>query len=450
MKIAFIGGGSFQWTTKLVTDMALNATLAGELVLHDINPGALDLLTRASRRVIADLGGRLQVTSTLRRADALRGADYVILCVAIGGLEAARNDLEIPERYGIKQSVGDTVGPGGLARGLRHIPFAVQVAREMEEACPRAWLLNLTNPMTTICRAITRETSVRTIGLCHEMDLFRRHRLAPLFGVDPEEDVLLEVAGINHLPGIVRFRLGGQDGPALLRDWLSDHDRFHFIHDHAPEPEREVFLDRWAVKLTLFDQVGVLFGAGDRHLAEFVPWVLTECNEWGARYGVLLTTTDHHRVVNLVKRREWVERFVAGAPATLQHSDEALARVIAALAGGPPGRFVVNLPNTGQVDNLPRHAVVECMADVDALGAHPVAAGPLPHGALALTAPHVSRQELIVEAALTGRRDPARAAMATDPLVRDPLGADAMLDELCRANSAFLGSEFIDGPAGRG
>ncbi|MBI1877876.1 MAG: hypothetical protein HYR94_06555 [Chloroflexi bacterium] len=155
MKIAFIGGGSMGWTPTLVTDMALTETLAGAtLVLHDIDLNALDLLTQASRRIVALTGGNLTVTSTPDRAEALRDADFVILCVAIGRLKAMRNDLEIPQRYGIAQSVGDTVGPGGLARGLRNIPFAVTVAREMEQLCPSAWLLNVTNPMTTICPRI--------------------------------------------------------------------------------------------------------------------------------------------------------------------------------------------------------------------------------------------------------------------------------------------------------
>ena len=153
MKIAFIGGGSVQWTTGLVVDMALSETLAGaDLVLHDIDPAALDLLTTACQRIVDQLDGNLHITATTDRVAALQDADFVILCVSIGGLAAMRNDLEIPERYGVFQSVGDTVGPGGLARGLRHIPFAVQVAREMESLCPNAWLLNLTNPMTTICR----------------------------------------------------------------------------------------------------------------------------------------------------------------------------------------------------------------------------------------------------------------------------------------------------------
>jgi alpha-galactosidase len=434
MKIAFIGGGSVQWTTKLVTDMAMNATLAGaELVLHDIDGDALALMTRATGRVVEQLDGKMTITAATDRAEALRGASFVIFCVAIGGLGAMRQDLAIPERYGISHAVGDTVGPAGLARGLRHIPFAVQVAREIERLCPDAWLLNLTNPMTTIYRGITRATAVRTVGLCHEVDLFRRNRLAPLFNVPPES-IDVEIAGINHLPAILRFRLGDQDGPPALRAWLEHHGPFEFVAEHLPEPHRDVFKDRLAVKLCLFDQLGVLFGAGDRHLAEFFPRFLSEASDRGARYGVLLTTIEH-RATNARARRDWVERFVNGDPAKLEHSAEALAPVMAALAGGPPGRFVVNVPNVGQIDNLPRDVVVECVAEVDSFGVRPVAVGVLQPPLYAAFAPHIAWQELVVEAALTGHRAPARAAMAIDPLVRDPAIVDPMLDELLVANA---------------
>ena len=437
MKIAFIGGGSVQWTTMLVTDMALNKALAGAgLVLHDIDAEALALMTRASRRVVEQLDGNLTVTASADRAEVLRGASFVILCVSVGGLGAMRQDLAIPERYGIVHAVGDTVGPAGLARGLRFIPFAVQVAREMEQLCPDAWLLNLTNPMTTICRAVTRATTIRTVGLCHEVDLFRRHRLAPLFNVPPES-IDVEVAGINHLPALIRFRLGDQDGVPALRAWLKEHGPFEFVSDRAPQPHRDVFKDRLAVKLSLFEQLGVLFGAGDRHLAEFFPRFLSEAADRGARYGVLLTTIEH-RAANAKARREWVERFVNGEAAKFEHSAETLVPVMAALAGGPPGRFVVNVPNVGQIDNLPRDAVVECVGEVDALGVRPVAVGALPPALYAAFAPHVAWQELVVEAALTGRRAPARAAMAIDPLVRDPAIVAPMLDELLSANAAFV------------
>ncbi len=435
MKIAFIGGGSVQWTPGLVADMALTPTLAGaNLVLHDIDPDALDLLTRACRRIVNQVGVNMNISATTNRAESLREADFVILCVGIGGLDTMRHDLAIPERYGIFQSVGDTVGPGGLARGLRHIPFAVQVAREMEDLCPHAWLLNLTNPMTTICRGITRETTIRTIGLCHEVDIFRDRHLSPLFEVPPEK-FTLEVAGINHLPIILKMDVDGRDGLALLRDWLAAHDVFEFTGDHIDDI-RNIFKDRLAVKLSLLEKMGVLFGAGDRHVAEFFPGFLTEAAQCGGRYGVVLTTIEHRETLAR-QRRANIEGFVNGASKELAMSYEQLAPVMAALSGGPAGKFFVNIPNEGQISNLPPDVTVECVAEVDSLGVRPLVVGDLPYPAYAAIAPHVARQELVVEAAVTGRRAPALAALTTDPLLRDPETAGPMLDELLVVNAKF-------------
>lgn len=160
-------------------------------------------------------------------------------------------------------------------------------------------------------------------------------------------------------------------------------------------------------------------------------------NQGGHRYSVLLTTVDQREEMAAMRRAE-VERLVAGQSQLLQQSTEQLAPLLAALAGGPAGKFIVNVPNEGQIDNLPRDAVVECIAEIDALGVRPLAVGPLPHAAYAVIAPHVARQELIVEAALTGRREPALAALATDPLVPDPGVVEPMLDELLKANAAFM------------
>jgi len=180
----------------------------------------------------------------------------------------------------------------------------------------------------------------------------------------------------------------------------------------------------------------VLFGAGDRHVAEFIPGFLTEASERGRRYGVVLTTADQREEMARLRRAQ-IELFVGGETEKLQRSQEQLAPVMAALAGGPAGQFIVNVPNNGQIDNLPREAVVECMAEVDSLGVRPLAVGALPQAAYAVIAPHVARQELIVEAALTNQREPALAALATDPLVRDPAMVEPLLDELLEANVAL-------------
>jgi len=432
MKIAFIGGGSVQWTPKLVTDLAAIEALNGaELMLHDIDEDALNLLTRACQRISTQAGNTLEIAATLDRTAALHNADFVILCVGIGGLAAMRNDLEIPEKYGIYQSVGDTVGPGGLARGLRHIPFAVQVAREMEQLCPNAWMLNLTNPMTTICRSVTRSTAIRTLGLCHEV-IGVSHHLAGIFNTSVA-GIQLDVVGINHLPVILRCDIDGRDGLELMREWVSESVPFTSLERVKLNDVFDVFVDRLAVKLTLFEQLGVLFGAGDRHVAEFFSDFLTEESDYGRRYGVLLTNVDQREEI-LRLRRASVEAFVEGAQQKLERSDEQLAPVMAALTGRPMGRFVVNVPNQGQIENLPYDAVVECIAEIDSLGVHPITCGPVPYAVQDILAGHVARQELIVEAALTGRREPALYALATDRLVRDPSVVVPMLDDLLNAN----------------
>jgi alpha-galactosidase len=309
----------------------------------------------------------------------------------------------------------------------------------MEQLCPSAWLLNVTNPMTTICRAVTRATSIRTIGLCHEIT-GARHYLAGLLDV-PLESVTFQVAGINHLPLLLRCSVGGRDGLALLRAWLDERGPFALMDQHDPDPIRDLFRDRWAVKFTLFQQLGLLFGAGDRHVAEFFPGFLTEASQFGQRYGVHLTMIEH-REESAQQQQARVERFVAGEPPgrELRKSEEQLTGVIAALVGGPDSHFIVNIPNQSQIDNLPREAVVECIAHIGPLGVQPLAVGALPDPAYAVIAPHVARQELIVEAALTGQPEPALAALSTDPLVHDPATAAPMLSELMAANAPFIGS----------
>ena len=237
---------------------------------------------------------------------------------------------------------------------------------------------------------------------------------------------------------ILRFSVDDKDGFPLLQDWLTEHGPLAHLDQHAATPEEDVFKDRLAVKLALFQQLGVLFGSGDRHVAEFLPGILTEANELGNKYGVLLTSIEHReRLAKLRRIRH--EKFANGeSQEDLSSTDEQMAPVMAALAGGPTGRFIVNIPNEGQIDNLPRDVTVECIAHIDALGVRPLSVGALPYPAYAVTAPHVARQELIVEAALTGCKEPALAAITTDPLVPNPAIAEELLDKLLAANQAFI------------
>jgi len=437
MKITFVGGGSLVWGTMLLTDLALNPTLHGAtIVLQDVDRSALDLMLEMGR-LISDRGAAgFRLEAALDLAEAIRGADVVVDCVGVGGLEAMRVDLEVPARYGIVQPVGVNVGPGGINRALRHIPHILNVCRTMERACPDAWLLILSNPLTQLTRAATRETSIKTIGLCHEI-LHSRHRIGQGLGVAPES-LWFQVAGINHLPWITEMRIGGQDGFAFLRDWLGTHGPFRYAKDGLVNSCDSVFEDRHAVKLSLFQVYGLLAGAGDRHVAEFFPHFIRRETNWGLDYGVEATTIAHRQERHARERARLLRCLKGEEPLLLEHSVEEMAELIAALQGGRPDRFIVNIPNRGQIPNLPVGAVVECYATVDRWGVHPDFPGPLPHGPAEVCLSHLAEQELTVDAAIRGDRRAALQALLMDPAVQSWETAAPMLDEMLRGTAAYL------------
>jgi alpha-galactosidase len=444
VQVTIIGGGSYQWTPELLADLLSTESLHGvHIVLEDIDPAPLEKMEGLARKVDGALGAGATIATTTDQKQALEGADFVIVTISTGGFDSMAVDLDVPTRYGIRQSVGDTVGPGGINRSLRNIPVLVGVAEDMAAVCPDAWLLNITNPMTCLTRSVCRQTEIKAVGLCHEVGNWAMD-LAIALG-RPLDAVAPTVAGVNHFPVVTSLEVDGADGFAILADMVEEAGGLAALAPHPGRPEAEEmsrldFAQRHALKLTLLDMWGAFPAAGDRHIAEFLPWVLTEESGWGSEYNIELTSID--------RRQEHQDGYIADVDAWLGgtkqlqtwQSGELPAPVIDSLVTGERRELPANIPNAGQVPDAPAGVVVEsiCIVDGDGIRGRDVAPMPPPYAELVRR--HAAVAELTVEAAIGGDRALAEAAFFLDPLAgRGDLGqTEAMIDELLTATAEWL------------
>ncbi|MEY2421893.1 MAG: galacturan 1,4-alpha-galacturonidase [Acidimicrobiaceae bacterium] len=428
MRIVIVGGGSRQWGPKLTADILTTPSLTdATIVLHDIDEASLAPMQAYCERMNREVGAAATIEATTDRRAALDGADFVAVTISTGGFTSMAHDLEIPERYGVRQSVGDTCGPGGINRSLRNIPVLLDIARDMEAQCPDAWLMNLTNPMTCLTRAINKETSIKAVGLCHEV-VIMSWLVAIALGV-PADHLDFTITGVNHLPWITKMSVNGEDGFEALRRALAD----------RPE-ETAWFADEHQLKLAMLDRFGALPGAGDRHVAEFFPSILTEEAEWGKAWGVALTSIADRERDEAAYRTE-IQTIIDGdKPVPTWQSGEMVAPIIDSLTTGTRRELPLNLPNIGQAPYLPDDVVVEtiCIVDADGIRGRDAIVPPAP--CAEWTRRHVAVQELTVEAAVTGDADLVRAAIALDPLGGriDARAIEAMSTELLAATAEWL------------
>lgn len=434
-KIVLIGGGSYNWTPGLVRDMILREELAGsELWLVDINPQALSDQEKYCKALLEHTKSDFTLHTTGSRDEALPGADFVVITISTGGLDAMRHDLEIPYKYGIYQPVGDTVGPGGISRALRNIPVFVDFAKSIKTHCPEAWVINITNPLTVLTQTLS-DAGCKTIGLCHE--------LYALWGLLKEhyscdwDDIDLSVAGLNHFAFILSAKYKGTDCFSdAFEKWVSDPNNQLLKADvdltHEETHGHHLF------KFEYFRRTGKMLYPGDRHISEFFSNVLTEQTGYGAMYGVKLTKIED-RFHWLDKAKEKTKGWTDDPGSVeLKPSREALSSILVSLQSGKPLVEVMNLPNNGQIENLPQGLVVETMGTVtkDKVEAHHV--GTLEDSIACLMNHHAVRNKVTTQAALTGDRTLALEAISSDPLVKEWSTADKMLDELIEANKQYL------------
>ncbi|MDO7347754.1 alpha-galacturonidase LplD [Bacillus stercoris] len=430
IKIAYIGGGSQGWARSLMSDLAIDERMSGTVALYD-----LDFEAAQRNEVIGNHSGngkwRYEAVSTLKKA--LSGADIVIISILPGSLDDMEIDVHLPERCGIYQSVGDTVGPGGIIRGLRAVPIFAKIARAIRDYAPESWVINYTNPMSVCTRALYKVfPGIKAIGCCHEVfgtQKLLAEMVTERLGIEVSrrEDIHVNVLGINHFTWITAASYRHIDLLPIFREFSSHYGESGY--ELEGESWRDsVFHSAHRVAFDLFETYGAIPAAGDRHLAEFLPGpYLKQPEVWKFH----LTPISFRKQDRALKRQE-TERFIQQQRGVAgKASGEEGVNIIAALLG--LGELVtnVNMPNQGQVSNLPLQAIVETNAFITRNSVKPIFSGALPKGVEMLAARHVSNQEAVAEAGLTKDTGLAFQAFLNDPLVMiDRNDAEQLFDDM--------------------
>ncbi len=451
-RITIVGGGSTHWTPRLLCDFANTPSLQdADVTLVDINPDALPPMLDVADHVAKRRPGiGLTATATTDLDAGLDGAECVVTAFSVGGFDSMRHDLEIPARYGLRQPVGDSVGPGGITRALRSVPVLLGIADAVARRAPDALLLNVTNPLSALCRSVTRTTSVRTVGLCNEvvglqfvMSLLLD---ADLRRVDPV------VAGVNHLPLVTSMTVDGEDGfarlSALLDDedaqraplWMTPPEGMHYrkVSDGDAWTKADVVAGN-RLKLELFRRFGVLPASSDTHVAEFFPGFATPRSDFGRDWSV-----HHYGLQGHVEDKRaddaGVAELLAADEITTFPSGELVAPLLDSLRRGVERPLPVNLPNDGQVESVPADVVVECVGVARDGEVRPRDRAAVPSVLGEQLRRVVAAEELTVEAAITGSATTVLEAMLADPLAGSLPYEDvvAMTDELLAATRPWL------------
>lgn len=399
-KIALVGAGSTVFARNLIGDILGHEELANcEIALFDIDAGRLATSELVARRIADALDAPAKIVATSDRRAALDGSDYAINMIQVGGYEPCTvTDFEVPKRFGLRQTIGDTLGVGGIMRGLRTIPVLLSMCADMEELCPDVWFLNYTNPMAINCRAIGRSSSIRTVGLCHSVQ-GTAFQLSVDLGV-PYREIDYLAAGINHMAFYLRFERDGEDLYPRLRA-LAESGK-------APEDNR--------VRYEMLRRLGYFVTESSEHFAEYVPWFIKRDRpDLIEQFKVPLDEYPRRCVEQIAGWEAERRRLEGGQSTEVRASFEYAATIIRSIETGKPRVIYGNVPNRGLIENLPDDCIVEVPCLVDGNGVQPTTVGALPPQLAALIRTNINVQELTAEAAVTGRREHVYHAAMVDP-----------------------------------
>ena len=425
IKIAYIGGGSKLWARSFMQDLALAEGIQGEVCLYDIDREAAErnqkIATRIHQKQEAVAPFVYTVADTLGQC--LTGADFVLISILPGTFKEMRSDVHAPEKYGIYQSVGDTVGPGGVLRAMRTVPIYEGFAKAIREFCPNAWVLNLTNPMSACVKALYDNfPEIKAFGCCHEVfhtQDFLCCVLRELKGIDVKRrDIYTDASGINHFTWITRAQYQDIDLIALLPEFMEMYfESGYYEKGNHQQWKTDPFAYANRVKMDLYQRYGALAAAGDRHLAEFTNnrWYLND-PKTVAHWHFALTTVDFREENQARQIADSIAMAEGTREVPLAPSGEELVELIQAILGLKTVVSNVNMPNRGQMPGLPEGSIVETNCVFTNGFVTPITASPLPAGALALVQRNCANIDLTCEAIRERNMDKLFAAFMNQPL----------------------------------
>ena len=430
-KITIIGAGSRVFARSFIGDILLTPELENSTIsLYDIDISKLEVMTRLAEKMVEQLGCKAVIEACTDRKEAIKGSDYVITSILVGGAEIYQMDLSIPMKYGVDQSVGDTLGPGGVFRAIRTVPVILEICREMEELCPNAYLLNYCNPAAIITMAVCRKSGIKNVSLCHSVRKTAED-IARYAGISFDE-VNYKAAGINHMAWYLEYTWRGRDIYPMLFEAMKNPEIYN--------------KDR--IRFDILKYFGYFVTESSYHMSEYVPYFrkspeiiqkIGKMDSWMKTWEGRCLGYYNFRQEEFAQKN--IRQLKGIEPLEMKKSAEYAVDIILGIESGKLHKIYGNMINTGLITNLPRGACVEVPCMIDRNGVTPCYVGDIPTQLAALNRTNISVQELAAEACLTGNKEALLHAVMMDPLTSAVLTCENikdMVEEMLKAEARYL------------